>query len=77
LNGDKDVQVPSRQNLEGIKNALLTGGKVKTTIRELTGLNHAFQECETGMPDEYATIRQAFSLIDLLEIQKWIVQQCQ
>jgi pimeloyl-ACP methyl ester carboxylesterase len=76
LNGDKDVQVPSKENLEGIKNALNSGGNRNATVRELPGLNHAFQECNTGMPDEYSKIDQTFSPVALDEIRNWILQQC-
>jgi hypothetical protein len=50
LNGDKDVQVPSKENLEGIKNALETGANINATIRELAGLNHAFQNAPPECP---------------------------
>jgi uncharacterized protein len=72
LNGDKDVQVPSEENLAGIKNALIAGGNRNATIREIAGLNHAFQECDTGLPDEYGTIDQTFSTVALIEISTWI-----
>ncbi len=76
LNGDKDVQVPAKANLEGIKKALEAGGNAKTTIKELIGMNHAFQECETGMPDEYSKISQTLSTKAMLEMQQWISIQC-
>ena len=76
LNGDKDVQVPAKQNLEGIKRALDAAGNSDATIREIAGLNHAFQECESGMPDEYGKIEQTFSPAALAEISSWILQQC-
>lgn len=76
LNGDQDVQVPSKQNLEGIKAALTIGGNGNATIREIAGLNHAFQECTTGMPDEYGRIDQTFAPIALTQIQNWVAQQC-
>jgi hypothetical protein len=76
LNGDKDVQVLAKANLEGIKKALEAGGNTKTTIKELIGMNHAFQECETGMPDEYSKISQTLSTKAMLEMQQWISIQC-
>ena len=75
LNGSKDLQVPPRENLAAIKNALEAGGNKHVTIKELTGLNHLFQECETGSPNEYATIKQTFSPLALNEIDKWIKAQ--
>ena len=74
LNGDKDVQVPSSENLKGIESALHEGGNTNVTTRELRGMNHLFQECVTGMTDEYGTIEQTFSPIALNEISKWLLE---
>ena len=75
LGGEKDLQVPSKENLEAIKNALAKGGNKNVTIKELPNLNHLFQESNTGSPNEYATIEQTFSPIALNEILKWIQAQ--
>lgn len=72
LNGEKDLQVPPKENLEAIKKALTKGKNKKVTIKELLNLNHLFQECKTGSPDEYAKIDQTFSPIALTEILNWI-----
>ena len=76
LNGEKDLQVPPKENLEAIKNALAKGGNKKVTIRELPNLNHLFQECTTGAPSEYAAIEQTFSPKALSEILRWIQGVC-
>jgi len=75
INGEKDLQVPPKENLEAIKSALSKGGNIKVTAIELPGLNHLFQECKTGLPTEYSTIEQTFSPIALKEILKWIKLQ--
>ncbi len=75
LNGDKDVQVPSAENLQAIKKALFAGENDDVTVKELKDLNHMFQECNTGMIDEYAKIEQTFSPIALTEISGWIKKQ--
>lgn len=72
LNGEKDLQVPPKQNLSAIKAALLKGGNKNVTATELPGLNHLFQECKTGLPAEYAHIEQTFSPKVLEDIVKWI-----
>ena len=59
-------------NLEAIKKGLEIGGNEKITAIELPGLNHLFQECETGLPDEYSKIEQTFSPKALTEILNWI-----
>jgi hypothetical protein len=72
LNGDKDLQVPSKVNLEAINKALIKGGNKKVTIKELPNLNHIFQECKTGLPEEYSEIEQTISPSALTEILNWI-----
>jgi fermentation-respiration switch protein FrsA (DUF1100 family) len=75
LNGDKDIQVPSEENLAAIDAALKSGGNNKVTVKELPNVNHFFQECETGYPDEYARIEQSVSPSVLTEISEWIMTQ--
>jgi fermentation-respiration switch protein FrsA (DUF1100 family) len=71
LNGEKDLQVSPKENLDAIRKAIEKGGNKKGTFKELPGLNHLFQECETGAPGEYATIEQTFSPKALAEILDW------
>jgi len=75
LNGDKDLQVPSKVSLPAIKNEVLKGGNKNITIKELSNLNHLFQECKTGLPNEYASIEQTISPVALNEILQWINMQ--
>ena len=75
LNGSKDLQVPATVNLETIKKALVKAGNKNATIKELPGLNHLFQECKTGSPQEYDSIEQTFSPIALEEISNWLLVQ--
>ncbi len=51
------------------------GGNRKVTTIEIPKLNHLFQECVTGLPDEYAKIEQTFSPLALEEITKWILNE--
>jgi uncharacterized protein len=75
LNGEKDVQVPSQENLTAIRVALEKGGNENVTIKELPNLNHAFQECKTCSLMEYAALDQTFSPVALTEISNWVLQQ--
>lgn len=75
LNGEKDLQVPPKENLGSIKNALSKGGNKQATIIELPKLNHLFQECKTGSPTEYANIEQTISPTTLVEIVNWLRAQ--
>ena len=72
LNGKKDLQVPSNENLKAIKKALKKGKNRNVTVHEVEGLNHLFQECSTGLPNEYGQIEETFSPIVLAEIADWI-----
>jgi pimeloyl-ACP methyl ester carboxylesterase len=72
INGEKDLQVPPKENLAAIKKALKKGGNKNFVTKELPGLNHLFQECKTGSPEEYGEIEQTFSPAALSEILNWI-----
>ncbi len=72
LNGEKDLQVPPKENLGAIEVALKKAGNSGSTVKELPGLNHLFQEAETGSPSEYGTIEQTMSPLALNTISDWI-----
>jgi uncharacterized protein len=72
LNGSKDLQVPPKENLGAIEKALLKAGNTRYKLMELEGLNHLFQECETGAPSEYGMIEQTFSPKALEIIKDWL-----
>lgn len=72
LNGEKDCQVPAKENLGAIRKAFQKVGKNNATVLELEGLNHLFQECVSGAPYEYMQIDQTFSPKALEIISKWI-----
>lgn len=72
INGEKDLQVPPKENLEAIKRALEKGGNDQVTTKEIENLNHLFQESETGSPNEYASIEQTFSPVALEVMLEWI-----
>ena len=75
IHGGKDLQVPPKENLTAIKNALTKGGNNNVTIKEFADLNHLFQEAQTGSPMEYQTIEQTFSPVALAAISTWIKTQ--
>jgi fermentation-respiration switch protein FrsA (DUF1100 family) len=75
INGEKDLQVPAKENLSAIEKALKKGGNKKVTIKQFPNLNHLFQESKTGLPNEYAQIEQTFSPAVLDEMTRWIVDQ--
>lgn len=75
VNGSKDLQVDAAQNLPPIKTALEKAGNKDVTIKKYVGLNHLFQECETGAVSEYVKIEQTFSPLVLEELTTWILKQ--
>lgn len=74
LNGSKDVQVDATINQNAIRKALKKSGNKQYTVKELEGLNHMFQEAETGSIMEYGKIEQTFSPVALNEVSEWILK---
>lgn len=70
LNGEKDIQVAAKTNLDAIKKALKKNKKA--TIQALPNLNHLFQTCETGAFDEYIEIEETFAPDALKIMLDWL-----
>jgi len=75
INGENDLQVPSKANLDAIKRAADKGGNKKVTIKSFPGLNHLFQTSATGSPSDYGDIEETFAPAALAEISGWILKQ--
>ncbi len=75
LNGERDVQVDPKLNLPEIEKALKEGGNASATVKELAGLNHLFQTCETGAVSEYGKIEETMAPAVLEMICDWILEQ--
>lgn len=67
LNGDKDLQIICDQNL-----LLIEKLNPNVKIVKFDNLNHLFQECSTGMINEYEAIDQTISPNVLKTIQEWL-----
>ena len=74
LNGEKDLQVPPKENLDEIEKALKYAGNNKFKTVLLPGLNHLFQTAKTGSPAEYGTIEETFSPDAMKLIKDWILE---
>jgi uncharacterized protein len=72
INGEKDLQVPAKENLALIEEALAAGGNKAVTIQLLPGLNHLFQTATTGAPHEYAQIAETMAPVAMQAISDWI-----
>lgn len=75
LVGEKDLQVPPKENLDLIEAALKKGGNKNYTVVLLPGLNHLFQTSKTGLPSEYGEIEETISPTALQTISDWILKQ--
>jgi pimeloyl-ACP methyl ester carboxylesterase len=73
INGGKDLQVPPKEDLDGIEQALKNGGNRDYKVVLLPGLNHLFQTSRTGAPSEYAEIEETIAPIALQTVGDWIV----
>ena len=74
LNGEKDWQLSAKDNLRGIARALAVSGNTNFVVREMPGLNHLFQHCQTGNPGEYSQIEETMSPEVLQIVGDWILQ---
>lgn len=72
LNGSKDIQVVSRQNLPAV-NAALQKGRTRTfETKELPGLNHLFQTCNKCTVQEYGELQETIAPVALQTIAAWL-----
>jgi fermentation-respiration switch protein FrsA (DUF1100 family) len=72
INGEKDLQVPPKENLSAIENALKKGGNNNFEVKMLPGLNHLFQTSATGAISEYNQIEETISPLSLETMLNWI-----
>jgi pimeloyl-ACP methyl ester carboxylesterase len=75
INGELDKQVPPKDNLPAIEQALREGGNPHFVVKELPGLNHLFQTAQTGNIDEYARIEETIAPLALETVAQWIQAQ--
>lgn len=69
INGDKDVQVTAKENLNAIESILKNAGNSNVEIHSMANLNHLFQTSSTGAVSEYRQIEETFS-VEVMEIVK-------
>ena len=70
LNGSKDSQVLAEPNQQRIKQLC-----PQADCRELPDLNHLFQHCTTGSPDEYILIEETFAPEAMKTLADFILKQ--
>ncbi len=75
VNGEKDVQVKAKDNLEAIESALKKGGNKTFKCVEFKGLNHLFQPSKTGQVSEYGNIEETMAPEVLKTLTQWIKER--
>lgn len=75
INGEKDTQVNYATHLPIIKKYVLKKSPLNK-VESFKNLNHLFQECETGMLDEYGKIEQTISPNVLNCMLLWLNSVC-
>ena len=74
LYGERDTQVPARENLEAMRQALESGRNKDYTLLILPKLNHLFQTAATGAISEYEQIDETMSSVALDTVSNWVLQ---
>ncbi|MDO6711579.1 alpha/beta fold hydrolase [Aliiglaciecola sp. 2_MG-2023] len=72
INGAKDLQVAAQTNLAALNTLLTANNHADFTIKSLPNLNHLFQNADTGLPNEYASIEQTMDTHVLVLMAEWI-----
>ena len=75
LNGEHDLQVAWKQNLDLIAASLKAGGNEDVTIKPFPNLNHLFQTSETGLLSEYNQIEETMSPEVLKTVSDWVLSR--
>ena len=72
LNGEKDIQVAAKLNLEGIKTALQKNKNTHFITMQMPGLNHLFQHCNKCTSGEYGELEETFDTATIKIMVDWI-----
>jgi pimeloyl-ACP methyl ester carboxylesterase len=70
--GERDLQIPARENIPAIRAALDAAGNKDATVRALPDLNHLLQTAKTGHVAEYAVIEETMSPVALTLVADWL-----
>lgn len=72
--GSRDIQIPAKENLDAVRQALHLGGNKDYTALTLPNLNHLFQTSTTGAINEYDQIDETVSPVALDTVSDWILK---
>lgn len=73
LNGDKDLYVSYKENLENINRLLKEGGNSDVTTKVIAGVNHLFLPCQSCTNDEYSRLNKQLPALVLSSMGDWII----
>lgn len=72
LNGEKDLQVSSAENLAGFEKYLKQAGNKRFKTQSFPNLNHLFQTAKKGTIQEYGQLEETFSPQVLAVMTDWL-----
>jgi pimeloyl-ACP methyl ester carboxylesterase len=75
LNGELDLQVAWKENLDRIESGLKAGGNQDVTTKAFPKLNHLFQTSKTGLLSEYGQLEETLSPEVLKTVSDWILRR--
>ncbi len=75
INGEKDMQVLAKLNLNGFNKIFTDCNKTNYKIISYPELNHFFQHCQSGYMEEVESIEETFSEGVLNDMTNWINNQ--
>ena len=71
--GSKDLQVPAKENSDALTNIIYKHKKNNFSIVNIDGVNHLFQDAETGLMTEYSNTEKAVMNDETLDkMQDWL-----
>lgn len=75
LFGEKDVQVAAEVNAAVVSESFERAGNADALVLIRPGLNHLFQNCDTGSVEEYGRIEETFDVETLELLGDWILER--
>jgi len=72
INGDKDLLVAGKANLDNWRNYIAAGGNKNVETHLLPNLNHILLPCETCTSEEIPKIKSSFSPVAMELILSWL-----
>ena len=73
LNSEENLNIPAKQNLDAIEEALKAGGNRRYVIREFSEVNSFFQTIQPGIP--MGEIEETISPVVLKLIGDWLLEE--